>query len=128
MKYYTPSLDVTSKTRPTHINQRPATRVRKQAKVRSALVALHKLSKKIDQDEDRKMGQTTERFLAHHAGINILDGECNDTYLLAYMAEGQGPNPNILSHGETMAAQAKDTFKPPSMKKWESASTMTFMK
>ena len=72
-KKFKPSLDVTSKTKPTHNNQRLTTRVRKQAKVRSALVALHKLAKNIHQDEDRKMGQPAKRFLSNHASINMLD-------------------------------------------------------
>ena len=108
-KKFKSSLDVISKTKPTHNNQGLTTSVRTQAKVRSVLVALHKLAKNIHQDVDRKMGQTTEKFLAHHASINMLDGECNDTHPLAFMAGGQ-VNPNILSHGEAMAAFDKEQF------------------
>ena len=55
------------------------------------------------------MGQTTEKFLAHHASINMLDGECNDIHPLAFMAGGQ-VNPNILNHGEAMATVDKEQF------------------
>jgi len=55
------------------------------------------------------MGQTTERFLAHHSSINMLDGESNNTHPLAFMAGGE-VNPNILSHGDAMAAVDKEQF------------------
>ena len=56
--------------------------------MRSVLVAHHKLVEKIHKDKDERMGQTTEKFLAHHASLNMSDGECNDTHPLAFAAGG----------------------------------------
>mgnify|MGYP001256284380 CR=1 FL=1 len=106
IKIKTPVLGV--ETNRTHRYRNRTKRVRKQAKVRSALLSLHKLVERIHEDDEAKMCQTTEKFLAHHANINIMDGEHNDTHPLAFAAGGLGPNPNILSHGEAMAVVDKE--------------------
>ena len=75
--------------------------------MRSAILSLHKLAERLHKDKDKKMGQTTEKLLAHHASLNMIDGQYNDTHPLAFATCGLGPNPNILSHGEAMAAVDK---------------------
>ena len=104
-------LDATKSTERTSSKQRISRRVRKQAKVRAALVALHNLAKDIHKHDRHKLGQSTECFLVHHADINMLDGDqMNEVHPMAFVASGHGPNPNILSHGEAMAAVDKDKF------------------
>ena len=104
-------LDATKSTKRTSSKQRISTRVRKQAKVRAALVALHDLAEDIHKHDKHKLGQTTECFLTHHAKVSMLDGEqINDLHPLAFAAGGLGPNPNILNHGEAMAAVDKESF------------------
>ena len=104
-------LDVTKDTNRTSSKQRKTRRVRKQAKVRTALVALHNLAEDIHKRDKYKLGQSTECFLSHHADVNMLEGDqMNDVHPLVFAASGQGPNPNILNHGEAMAAVDKDKF------------------
>ena len=98
-------LDVTDES--TH---RYSKRVRKQAKARSALLSLHNLAESLHKNKETRMGITTEKIFAHHATINMVDGEYNDTHPLAFAAGGLGPNPNILNHSEAMAAVDKVNF------------------
>ena len=79
--------------------------------MRATLVALCTLEENIHKHDRHKLGQSTECFLAHHADINMLDGDqMNDVHPMAFVASGNGPNPNILSHGEAMAAVDEDKF------------------
>ena len=103
--------DATKSIKRTSSKQRISKRVRKQTKLSSALVALHDLAKDIHKHDRHKLDQTIECFLSHHADISILDGDqLNELHPLAFVAGGLGPNPNILSHGEAMAAVDKDSF------------------
>ena len=68
-------LDATKSTKRTSSKQRISKRVRKQAKVRAALIALDNLATDIHKHDKTKLGQTTECFLAHHANISMLDGD-----------------------------------------------------
>ena len=52
-------LDATKSTKRTSSKQRISKRVRKQAKVRAALVALHDLAEDIHNHDKHKLGQTT---------------------------------------------------------------------
>ena len=100
--------DATKSTKRTSSKQRINKRVRKEEKVRSALVALHDLAKDIHKHGRHKLGQTIECFLSHHTDISMLDGDqMNEIQPLAFVAGGLGSNPNILSHGEAMEAVEK---------------------
>lgn len=66
-------------------------RVRKQDKVRSVILLLHKLATRIHEGDEAKMCQTTKKFLAHHANTNGMDVEYNITHPLAFAAGGIVP-------------------------------------
>ena len=71
------------------------------------------------------------KILAWHTNIKTIDEECNNKHPLAFMTKGLGTNPNILSHGESMAVIDKVNFKNkiknPWMNKWKSALAIIYI-
>lgn len=90
------TLNATNSTVCTSSKQNISKRMRKQAKVRSALVALRNLAKDIHKHDKKKLVQATANFLAHYAHLFSLDGDqMNEIHPLAFATRELGHNPNI---------------------------------